>query len=902
MYSSELSMIFHSPHKYFKLIIWLILLQGVSIYNKSHAQVGDSSGGSNFHPYVPLTSFEYNNAPFKIGGPVNIIVVGNGFKAYFDIANSADVEISSLHVWLLVYFQDREKPVLYERTFREPIPPKSSRNFIWNELASQYGNPTAGAVVPYYIELSGNEDWYLSDSYGSNAEDSASPVGSNNLSGTAEELSPHHRSMRAVRVSEGPRLDGVLDDMVWQEVEFEGDFIQRIPDTGAAPSEKTEFAIIYDDKNVYFGVRMYESEPDKIRTTEMRRDERLFNDDRFEMVLDTFHDRQSGYNFIINAAGSRIDAFIREDGRIRNRDWDGVWDAKSSIDEKGWYLEITFPWQTLRYNEGDNLVWGANFMRAITRKNERDFWRFVPLYAGQEGQERISEGGYITGFNGLETGGNFDFKPFVTGGIQRDDLVEDELGEFGIDLKKSLTSTLTLDMTYNTDFAQVEADQEQVNLTRFDLFFPEKREFFLEGAGTFAFGQGTGGRNPLLGRAANIQLFHSRTIGLSDGNPVPIFGGARFIGRAGDYSLGVLSLQTDNIFIDSDSTDVPETNFSAFRLKRDIFSRSSVGVMLLNKEEMNGGYNRSLGFDSNFNVNENFSFFFVGAGTFSPGKEGKRNNLAGNAGFRFQSDLWQYNLSFLNIDKDFNPEMGFVRRKDIRFTEGGITLSPRFNQIPAIRQVLFTANGNYQTNRNNQVLNKKATGTFTIDFENTTNISFTVDREFEYLDNDFDIRPELIIARGLYTNTRYRGSFRSDRTKTISGTVTVNGGDFFTGTSVGGGVNTTIRAHPRVFASVSYNYNEIDLPEGQFHTNFLATRLSYAFSTDFFIKGFFQWVDDALLFNNRNQVSQNIILRYTYQPGSDFYLVYNQENLLGTGNDEISNRTLLAKFTYLLRK
>lgn len=221
----------------------------------------------------------------------------------------------------------------------------------------------------------------------------------------ASENSPFHKEMRAVRITQSPEIDGVLDDPAWDEAEFQGDFIQRVPDTGAPPTEKTEIAIIYDDENVYFGVRLYDSEPDKIRITEMRRDGDKINDDRFEIVLDTFHDHQSAYNFIINASGSNNDAIIREDGRIRNGAWTGVWAAKSSIDEKGWYLEIFVPWQTLRYNEGDSLVWGANYVRTIIRKNEKDIWRFVPLYAGVEGQERISQAGDVTGFNGLEMGG-----------------------------------------------------------------------------------------------------------------------------------------------------------------------------------------------------------------------------------------------------------------------------------------------------------------------------------------------------------------------------------------------------------------------------------------------------------------------------------------------------------------
>ncbi len=336
-------------------------------------------------------------------------------------------------------------------------------------------------------------------------------------------------------------------------------------------------------------------------------------------------------------------------------------------------------------------------------------------------------------------------------------------------------------------------------------------------------------------------------------------------------------------------------------MKRDIFSRSAVGIMFLNKKEVHGDYNRSISIDSNFNVNEKFSFFMVGAGTYSPGKKGKRNNFVENTGLRFKSDMLQYNLSFLNIDKDFIPVMSFVKRTDIKSTEGGITLSPRLNN-PTIRQVFFITNTNYITDHSNRVLNKTLSGTFFMDFENTTNFSITVDREFEYFDKNFEIRPGLMIPQENYTNTKFRGLFRSDRTKTIHGSVNINRGDFFTGTSSGGGASTTIRAHPQVFASADYNYSKVELPEGDFHTNLISARLSYAFNTEFYVKGFFQLVDDALLFNDRNQVSQNIILRYIHKLGSDFYLVYNQENLLGSGNDVTINRTLIAKFTYLLRK
>ncbi len=419
----------------------------------------------------------------------------------------------------------------------------------------------------------------------------------------------NHRKMNAIKVLNGPEIDGVLDDPVLEQVEFQRDFIQRVPMTGAPPTEKTEFAIIYDETNVYFGVHLYESEPDKIRISEMRCDGSPFNDDSFEMVLDTFRNHRNAYNFIINATGSRIDAFVGEDGKIWNRNWDGIWTTKTSADESGWSLEIAILWQTLSFREGDSIVIGGNFVRRIIRKNKFDYWRLAPLYAGREGQTRISEAGDISGFNSLKMEGNFDFKPFLTGGLQRNDFVDEKLSDVGIDLKANITSTLTADFTYNTDFAQVEAEREKVNLTQFDLFFPEKRDFFLEGAELFSFGQGRVSTSGFIRGAANIQLFHSRNIGIADGNPIPIIGRVRLNDKIGNNSLGMFSIQTKKTSITDDVQVIPETNFSAFRLKRNIFSRSSVGVMLLNKEEIDGGYNRSIGFDSNFNVNEKFSFF-----------------------------------------------------------------------------------------------------------------------------------------------------------------------------------------------------------------------------------------------------------------------------------------------------
>jgi hypothetical protein len=886
-------------HGYFRAAMGIALLIIVSGSGKSFAQNDGIHSSSEEQLSIPLTTFDYNNVPFKIGGPVNLLVTDEGFRAKYEIENTSDHEISSLHLWLLVYYPNRSKPVLFERKLATSIQPGTIKNFTWDGPQSEYGNPVSGTFTPYTIQFSDRHDWNLLKYYSSDGNGPLLSSEVDTLTADSFESSPYHRTMKAVRVLKGPKIDGVLDDSVWEQAEFTGDFIQRLPDIGAPATETTEVAIIYDDDNLIFGARLYDSEPDKIVHSEMRRDGPLLYEDLFEIVLDTYHDHRNAFNFVTNPAGARIDATLSEDGKIRNRVWNGVWNAKTSIDEKGWYIEIEIPWQMLRFPEGNNLVMGINFIREIQRKNESDFWRFVPLYAGVDGQFRTSEAGDVTGFNGLKRGGNFEIKPFMTGGVQRDDLAEDELGEVGIDIKANITSTLTADFTYNTDFAQVETDQEQINLTRFSLFFPEKRDFFLEGAETFAFGQSRGGIfRPL---ASPIQLFHSRTIGISEGNAIPVIGGARLNGKVGDYTLGLVSIQTEKTNI-VDEEDEPETNFSAFRLKRNIFSRSTVGIMLLNKEEIDGGFNRSVGFDSNFNINEKLSFYFVGAGTYSPDNDLNRRNFAGHTGFRYQGDMFSVNAGFLDIEKSFNPEMGFVQRTDIKNTEGSITFSPRPKRWPSIRQLFFTANGMYQTDGGYRALDKKVGGLFSIHFQNDTRLQFKVDHQFEYLDEYFEIRPAIILPQSEYSWTTAEMTYSTGNVRKISGSLSINGGELYNGTSLGGGISTNIYTMGRIVAQTSYNYNEIKLTEGKFHTNKLTSRIYFTFTTDLYIKGFFQWVNDDLLFENRDRIGQNILVRYTYKPGSDFFLVYNQENLVGMNNGELSNRTFLAKFTYLLRK
>ncbi|MFC1557106.1 DUF5916 domain-containing protein [candidate division KSB1 bacterium] len=736
-------------------------------------------------------------------------------------------------------------------------------------------------------------------SSGSDEKDSSNRNGLNSL----------HRNYEAREITDTPKIDGILNDRIWQEIEFTGNFLQREPHEGLPATEKTEFALAYDGMNLYIAARCYDSQPQEIRATEMRRDEYLWDDDNLEIIFDTFDDKRSSFYFSTNALGIRIDGKVNDEGKNNNRNWDGVWHCKTSIDDRGWYVEMAIPWQTLRFKEGDGVEWNANFIRMIRRKNEYDYWRLIPIDLGRNGKFRMSEGGRISGFNGLTMGGKYEFLPYFSGGYEgasnQNEYASNSLGDMGLDLKWNVSSNLTSDFTFNTDFAQVEADQERVNLTRFSLFFPEKREFFLEGAETFGFGQGSGGGH-MRAQAAPIQLFHSRRIGINEGYLVPITAGTRLQGKTGQYTIGLMSIQTEKATLpDDELTLTPTTNFSVLRLKRDVFSRSSVGIMLLNKDG-GGHYNRSLGLDSYFPVTNNLSFFMVGAGTYSPDEEGepswKKNNFAGNFGFDYNSDRWNYSASLLDIEDRFNPEMGFITRTDIRKTDYRFEFAPRPERWDTIRQFKFNVNGEYQTDHSELVLNRKITGKFDIDFENSANLSFTVNRGYEFLDYDWEVREDNFIPSSGYNTTTFRLSYRTSRSDAISGNFNMDGGGYFNGKKYGGSINTDLKAFNSLRANLNYNYNWIDLPDGEFHTNSLSTRISYSFNPDLFIKAYIQFLDDKLRNEGHYVVSTNILLRYIYNPGSNFYLVFNEGRMIGTGNEIIDNRTVLTKFTYFFRR
>jgi len=722
------------------------------------------------------------------------------------------------------------------------------------------------------------------------------------------------RIIWAVQLPDEIKIDGRLDEPAWEAVTFQGDFLQRETNEGEPATERTEIAVLYDKRNIYFGIKCFDSDPEKIIAREMRRDASVDDDDYFEIVIDTYHDKRSGYYFITNAHGSKREAQLANEGRDYNPAWDAVWNCKARITDEGWFLEIAIPWKTLRFAEHDSSVWGINFARMIRHKNEHVYWQNIPRHFGGSGLFRLSEAGTLRGMTDLKMGGNFELRPYFLGGLENDlrtNFSTDHLSDIGLDSKIALTANLALNLTVNTDFAQVEADQEQVNLTRFSLYYPEKRDFFLEGAEVFSFGGSRGGH--WHGGSTDMNLFYSRRLGLVDGHEARILGGAKMVGKIGQYRIGLINIFTDDVSYvnhDGETIKVNSANFSVVRLSRDILKRGSVGMIVLNKEEIHSQhYNRSLGIDGNLPFSNYFTVSGYLAGTSGPDQmeDGKRlnmnkQNIAGKLSLDYNSDLWQFSTSYQDIGGRFNPEMGFNRRTDYRLSKASLEYSPRPKKSKIIRQFGYQVDGSYRSDHDNVMLDSEIEASFSIEFQNSSRFSLDVNRNKEFIDYDWEVREGFLIPMGSYTGFDYSIRAESDKSKAIAGEINVNYGDYYTGYNTRFGVTGTVTCFQPIRIELDYKHNYVDFPEGNFHTNTLGLRMFYFFSTELYLKAYLQWNDDKLNYEGKERIISNVMLRWTYTPASNLYLVYNDGRLIGPKQTEISNRTFMLKATFFWRK
>ena len=707
----------------------------------------------------------------------------------------------------------------------------------------------------------------------------------------------------AARLPKGvsPKIDGRLTDDAWALASPSGTFYQREPAPGMPSTERTEFRVLYDDRKIYFAVWAFDSDPRGIHASEMKRDSGLTKGDRIAIVIDTFNDRRNGFYFATNPLGAEKDAQYTDNARVRNNDWNAVWECRTSIDDQGWYVEIAVPLSQLRFKRGlGESTWGLNVARSIIRKNEETYWVPYPRVQAANGFAYMSNAGLLLGLADLRPPRRLEFVPFYAPQAGKDYLTgatKTEADRFGFDARAGVGDAMTADLTYRTDFAQVEADQEVVNVSRFSLFFPEKRQFFTESAGLFNYGKPgveTGDFGPGL-----IPLFYSRRIGLYDGQEIPLIVGGRLTGRAGPYSIGVMNVETDAAMIASGLTavEVPRANYSVVRVKRNVFSQSTIGGILLNRQGGPGAeYNRSAGVDLNFVLSPAARLTGLLAKTITPGVAG--GDWAGAVDFAYQVDKYNYDLTYLDVGPGFNAEMGYIRRVDTRNArvKGAWTPRPRWR---GVRQVsLGGLVDNYATHAGGAE-SRTSDGQFGITFNDTSQLNVDAIRDFDVLTEPFRLGYGVVPA-GEYRWTTGQIAYTSSPRHRVTGAGLLQAGSYYDGdkTSLSG----TFGLLPKdtLLVELAYARNNVRLPSTPAYvTNTLSTRISYSFTPSLFVKGFVQY-NDA-----QKRASLNLLLWSIYRPGSDFYIVYNQgwdTNLPGGQDARVRTRSLSVKLTYWLSR
>jgi TolB-like protein len=701
-------------------------------------------------------------------------------------------------------------------------------------------------------------------------------------------------TLRAVRLERPLVFDGRLDEEVYQTVVPVSDFIQQDPDEGSLATERTEAWIFFDDDNIYVAGRCWDSQPERMIANEMRRDGPVMQNENFAVLLDTFYDRRNGYIFHANPIGGMFDGDVRP---TLNRDWNGVWDVRTGRFDGGWTIEMVIPFKTLRYRSGREQIWGVNLRRIVRWKNELSYLVSVPSSFGLGGIAQPSRGATLVGLEVPGASSNIEIKPYaitdVASNVTTDPPIDNEVGgDFGFDLKYGVTESLTADFTYNTDFAQVEADEQQVNLTRFSLFFPEKREFFLEGQGIFDFGGvrsaggmgGGGGLTPVL--------FFSRRIGLNGGQPVPIDAGGRLTGKVGPFTVGALHIQTAAV----EESGTRATAFDVIRVKRDILRRSSIGGLVTRRSvtEDGTGSGETYGLDGAFSFYDNLDIIASIARTDTPGVTG--DNLSYRANVDYNGDRYGIQLERLVIDENFDPQVGFVQRGDVQRSFGLLRFSPRPN-IDAIRKFIWDASGDYITNGAGRLETRTIEAGFGIDFQNSDQFRTRFSRNYELLVEPFRIRPGVTIPAAAYEFDEVQVNYNFGQQRRMAGRVQASHGTFYDGEktsfSIGGG---RIEVTPQISLEPGLTIDWVDLPHGKFTSKLISTRSTYTVTPRMYVGALVQY--NA----TRSTVNSNIRFRWEYIPGSEMFVVYTEErDTLSPRFPTLQNRALVIKANRLFR-
>ena len=707
-----------------------------------------------------------------------------------------------------------------------------------------------------------------------------------------------------------PTIDGRVDEIEWSGAPSYDAFTQQEPDEGRPATERTEVRFLMDRRNLYISVVCHDSEPGQLVVTESRRDANLGDTDSIQILLDTFDDGQNAFVFGTNPFGIEYDGQVMGEGatggatgggggsqrgQVRgfNANWDADWTVRATQTERGWEAEFALPLKTLRYAPGEDRTWGVNVLRNIRRKNEQVFLATVPRgYT----LHRVSVAAKLTGLS-LPTRRDVKLTPYVAASINDDrtlgtDTV-DRTGDIGLDLKWGVRSDLTLDVTVNTDFAQVEADEEQVNLTRFALFFPEKRPFFLENAQLFQMGQ-----------PQAIDLFFSRRIGLSGGQPVDIHAGGRLSGKLGGYNVGMLTMQTDDA-VDrrSGKTISQANNFTLFRVQREV-GRSNFGAMFVNRQGVGdlapeNDYNRAYGFDLAWQATTNGKLFAFIARTDSPERKGG-SDYAGRVFYSYANQLWSGSAGFSQVGEHFNPEVGFLPRRAFRRYDIGYNLSYQPTQRPWIRRFAPHVRFAAFTDLENQL--ESSSGHwhfFDIRTRNGSRFGYLVETGQDRPKRPFSVYEDVtgrqvVIPAGEYSWTQWGFEGNTDPSAPVNARVIQKFGSFYDGDYVGWDLTLGMRVGARLLTEIGWQRDDIDLPVGSFVNDLVPIKVSYSFTSLANLQGLIQYNRQS------STISSNIRLALLDRGGTGLFLVYNDRRDTSVFTpDEVLGRSFVVKYTRL---
>ena len=700
-------------------------------------------------------------------------------------------------------------------------------------------------------------------------------------------------TIRAVRLNEPLVLDGRLDDPVYNDTLPIDEFVQQEPREGAPATEKTEVWVAYDEDAVYIGARLWESDSSRRVMSDMRRDaNNLYNNDHFAVMIDTFNDRRNGYVFFANAQGGMVDSQVANENA--NTDWNTIWETRSADFDGGWMIEFRIPFRSIRFQEAAR-VWGINFRRNVRWKTELTFLAAVPVSYGQNGLNRASSAATLVGIETPARPRNIDVKGYALGSSLTNRAVRPAISnkgdaEFGLDAKWAATQSYVFDATWNTDFAQVEDDEQQLNLTRFSLQYPEKREFFMEGEQFFGFGTQSGapGNNPEI-----PVIFFSRRVGLENGGVVPILGGGRLLGRSGRNQIGVLQMRTG---------DVPElsavaTDFTAMRVQREILRRSRIGMIATRRApSAHGSTNYAYGVDGVFQFYQNIQFVHYLAKSETRDRNG--NDYSSRNRFVWNADRWGIDTEHMFAGEDFNPEMGFLRRPEgFQHLKGNFRFSPRPQRIPGVRKLYYWVNVQYFTDPTwDKVESRDQQATFRTDFTSGDRTQIELSRTYEAIEEPFTLAKGVRVPAGGYSWQQLQGSFTFGPQRRISGTAVAMHGSFYDGTVTEAGWRSRVEFSPQFYAEPTITVNHVDVPWGRGFSNLVSSRLTYTLTPRMFVSGLVQYQ------TRTDSVSTNARFRWEYRPGSELFVVYSDgRSTLTRGVPDVQNRSFVIKVTRLFQ-